>query len=306
MTVALASLAQLFLISTKANQSARLTTTASVLAQQKMEQLRGLTWGFDIIGLPLSDTTSDLTVVPEQPQGGPGLTPSPEGSLQSNVDGYRRFPRRPRPIARRRFGRAAQHGIRAALVGRAAADESEQHADPAGDGDALARARRGRHRKHRRRAQASRRSAHHLRQNAKGKLMRRHSREHGFSLIEMTVSMGLMIVVTGSIFALLNPGQGNFVAEPEVADMQQRTRVAADTLYKDLVMVGSGSYAGDNPMALSYFFAPVMPFRQGRLQDDPPGTFRTDAITLMMVPATTAQSSHRPADAGEVGRVEGD
>ena len=121
--------------------------------------------------------------------------------------------------------------------------------------------------------------------------MRRHSREHGFSLIEMTVSMGLMIVVTGSIFALLNPGQGNFVAEPEVADMQQRTRVAADTLYKDLVMTGAGSYAGDNPMALSYFFAPVMPFRQGRLQDDPPGTFRSDAITLMMVPATTAQSS---------------
>ena len=121
--------------------------------------------------------------------------------------------------------------------------------------------------------------------------MRRHSREHGFSLIEMTVSMGLMIVVTGSIFALLNPGQGNFVAEPEVADMQQRTRLAADTLYKDLVMTGAGSYAGDNPMALSYFFAPVMPFRQGRLQDDPPGTFRSDAITLMMVPATTAQSN---------------
>ena len=88
MTVSLASLAQLFLISTKSNQSARLTTNASVLAQQKMEQLRGLTWGFDTIGLPLSDTTSDLTVVPEQPQGGPGLTPSPEGSLRNNVDGY--------------------------------------------------------------------------------------------------------------------------------------------------------------------------------------------------------------------------
>jgi prepilin-type N-terminal cleavage/methylation domain-containing protein len=88
MTVALSSLAQLFLISTKSNQSARLTTNASVLAQQKMEQLRGLTWGFDTIGLPLSDTTSDLTVVPEQPQGGPGLTPSPDGSLRRNVDGY--------------------------------------------------------------------------------------------------------------------------------------------------------------------------------------------------------------------------
>jgi prepilin-type N-terminal cleavage/methylation domain-containing protein len=88
MSVALASLAQLFLISTKANQSARITTNASVLAQQKMEQLRGLTWGFDILGLPLSDTTSDLTVVPEQPQGGPGLTPSPDGSLRNNFDGF--------------------------------------------------------------------------------------------------------------------------------------------------------------------------------------------------------------------------
>ena len=81
---------------------------------------------------------------------------------------------------------------------------------------------------------------------------------------------GLMLVVTGSIFALLNPGQGNFVAEPEVADMQQRTRLAADTLYKDLVMVGSGSYSRQEPDRASYFFAPVMPHRQGRLQDDPP------------------------------------
>jgi len=133
--------------------------------------------------------------------------------------------------------------------------------------------------------------------------MRRHSSEHGFSLIEMTVATGLMLVVTGSIFALLNPGQGNFVAEPEVADMQQRTRVAADTLYKDLVMTGAGSYAGDNPMSLGYFFAPVLPFRQGRLQDDPPGTFRTDAITLMLVPATTAQSTiaqPMPANSAEL------
>jgi prepilin-type N-terminal cleavage/methylation domain-containing protein len=133
--------------------------------------------------------------------------------------------------------------------------------------------------------------------------MRRHSSEHGFSLIEMMVAMGLMLVVTGSIFALLNPGQGNFVAEPEVADLQQRTRVAADTLYKDLVMVGSGSYSGDSAMALSYFFAPVLPFRQGRIQDDPPGTFRTDAITLMLVPATTAQSTieqKMPAQSAEL------
>ena len=53
--------------------------------------------------------------------------------------------------------------------------------------------------------------------------MRRHSREHGFSLIEMTVSIGLMLLVTAWIFTMMNPAQGNFAAEPEVADMQQRT-----------------------------------------------------------------------------------
>jgi prepilin-type N-terminal cleavage/methylation domain-containing protein len=88
MTVALSSLAQLFVIATRTNQAARTTGVASVLAQQKMEQLRGLTWGFDVIGLPISDTTSNLTVVPELPSGGPGLTPSPDRTLGRNVDGY--------------------------------------------------------------------------------------------------------------------------------------------------------------------------------------------------------------------------
>ena len=118
--------------------------------------------------------------------------------------------------------------------------------------------------------------------------MRRYSREQGFSLLEMTIAMGLMLVVTASIFSLVNPGQGNFVAEPEVADLQQRTRIATDTLTKDLVMDGAGSYSGLNPMALSYFFAPVMPFRQGRIADDPPGTFRDDTITLLLVPVIYA------------------
>lgn len=88
MTVALASLAQLFAIATRSNQSARSTTFAAVLAQQKMEQLRGLTWGFDVLGLPITDTTADLTTVPEQPTGGKGLSPSPSDALRTNYDGY--------------------------------------------------------------------------------------------------------------------------------------------------------------------------------------------------------------------------
>ena len=88
LTVGVAALAQLFAISTRANFSAKTTTAASILAQQKMEQLRGLTWGFDTLGLPLSDYSTDVTVVPETPTGGRGLTPSPGDSLKTNADGY--------------------------------------------------------------------------------------------------------------------------------------------------------------------------------------------------------------------------
>lgn len=88
LAVAVVGLAQLFVVSTRANTSARATTFAAVLAQQKMEQLRGLTWGFDGLGLPLTDTSTDISSLAETPTGGKGLTPSPTGALGANTDGY--------------------------------------------------------------------------------------------------------------------------------------------------------------------------------------------------------------------------
>jgi type II secretory pathway pseudopilin PulG len=84
----LVALAQLFAVSTRANTGARATTFTTVLAQQKLEQLRSLTWGFDSVGLPLTDTSTDLTALAETPTGGRGLTPSPAGALGTNTDGY--------------------------------------------------------------------------------------------------------------------------------------------------------------------------------------------------------------------------
>jgi type II secretory pathway pseudopilin PulG len=81
--------AQLFAVSTKANQVAKGQTSATALAEQKLEQLRALTWGFDLSGsgLPVTDTTTNLSVNPPSQNGG-GLNPSPGDSLyQSNV-GY--------------------------------------------------------------------------------------------------------------------------------------------------------------------------------------------------------------------------
>lgn len=88
LTVALAALAQLFAVSARANGSAKATTYATLLAQQKMEQLRSLAWGFDRFGLPLTDSTTDVTVAPESAAGGAGLGPSPPDALRRNTTGY--------------------------------------------------------------------------------------------------------------------------------------------------------------------------------------------------------------------------
>ncbi len=96
LSVGLLSLAQLFALSTRSNVGARSTTYTAILAQQKLEQLRGLTWGFDTLGLPMSDLSTDLTAVAQQsgcptPAGGGsgvGLSPSPAGSLTTSYAGY--------------------------------------------------------------------------------------------------------------------------------------------------------------------------------------------------------------------------
>jgi len=88
LTASLAALAQLFTIATRANSSAMATTCATVLAQEKMEQLRSLTWGFDTLGLPLTDTSTDLTAASERGTGGTGLSPSPPNTLSQDIEGY--------------------------------------------------------------------------------------------------------------------------------------------------------------------------------------------------------------------------
>jgi prepilin-type N-terminal cleavage/methylation domain-containing protein len=81
--------AQLFGMTTRANLTARGSTSTTAFAEQKMEQLRSLTWGFDDNGqgLPVSDTTSNLAVNPPA-QNGSGLNPSPSDSLEQNTAGY--------------------------------------------------------------------------------------------------------------------------------------------------------------------------------------------------------------------------
>jgi type II secretory pathway pseudopilin PulG len=88
LATAIVTLAQLFALSTRTNVASHNTTYAAVLAEQKMEELRALAWGFDTQGLPISDTASNTAVTPTTATGGTGLKPSATTALQENTSGY--------------------------------------------------------------------------------------------------------------------------------------------------------------------------------------------------------------------------
>jgi|GEM_PF-2034427 len=116
-------------------------------------------------------------------------------------------------------------------------------------------------------------------------------REAGFSLVEMMVATAILLAVTGGIFSLLNPSQGTYRAQPEVSDMQQRLRVAVDSLQRDLIMAGAGTYSGSAVGALGNFFAPILPHTVGTMVPGSPDNPNPSAITIMYVPPTAAQST---------------
>lgn len=84
----LVAVAQMFALSTNTNRSARWASVGTALAQQKIEQIRGLAWGFDAVGLPQNDYASNLAVAPPAAAGGGGLSASPQSVLTINTPGY--------------------------------------------------------------------------------------------------------------------------------------------------------------------------------------------------------------------------
>jgi hypothetical protein len=123
-----------------------------------------------------------------------------------------------------------------------------------------------------------------------GAMADRRDGEQGFSLIETLMVAMLSLVVAAGVFTLMQPSNGLFASELESGDMQQRLRVAEGTLARSLMAAGAGVYAGRQSGPLVMYVPPVLPFREGARGGDPVGTFASDRITILSVPATTAQT----------------
>ena len=85
---AVLSIAQLAAAATASTASARAVSEATILAWQKIDQLRSLAFSFDTAGAPVTDLSSDTASEPERPFGGTGLSASPAGALARDTGGY--------------------------------------------------------------------------------------------------------------------------------------------------------------------------------------------------------------------------
>jgi hypothetical protein len=81
----------------------------------------------------------------------------------------------------------------------------------------------------------------------------------GHTLIEFVIAAAVMALVTGGIFAILDNGLGDSTLWSESSDLQQRARVAADTLTSELSAAGAG--LPDGP--LIRFLPVIEPRRRG-------------------------------------------
>ena len=88
MAGAVLSAAQLFAAATASTADARTVSEGTVLAWQKVEQLRSLVFSSDDAGQSVTETTTDTAAWPERAVGGTGLDTSPAGALDRDTPGY--------------------------------------------------------------------------------------------------------------------------------------------------------------------------------------------------------------------------
>lgn len=110
-------------------------------------------------------------------------------------------------------------------------------------------------------------------------------REAGFTLVELLVTMALALTVFFVVFLFLSLHVTLARTQPDVADVQQRGRVAADILSRDLADAGAWADRGGIMRGLSCCVPVLQPRRIGTRFADPPGTARDDVLTIVRLSA---------------------
>lgn len=103
----------------------------------------------------------------------------------------------------------------------------------------------------------------------------------GFSVVELVVASALLLVVIALSLRQVGASDSTFDTQTEAADMQQRLRAAFDAVQRDVVDAGAAGALRATGTALTTWAPAVWPMRLGLRAADPPGTVRTDVITIL-------------------------
>jgi prepilin-type N-terminal cleavage/methylation domain-containing protein len=91
----------------------------------------------------------------------------------------------------------------------------------------------------------------------------------GFTVIEVVVAMAVLLAIAAGVFTAVQTSPDAVLVQSEMTDMQQRVRVGVDAIMRDAINATT-----------------VRPCRWGGPSEDPPGTFRSDAITFVTAAGT--------------------
>ena len=125
----------------------------------------------------------------------------------------------------------------------------------------------------------------------------------GFALVEILVATAILLLLTGGILLVASPTGVGFAREPAANDVQERLRVAIQTLRQPLLEAGSGPGAALGVLPLGLLVPAVMPYRVGLRRADPPGTFRPDLLTILAAVAGAAATTLESGFQGNTGTV---
>lgn len=122
-------------------------------------------------------------------------------------------------------------------------------------------------------------------------------RAGGFSLIELLMAMAVMVTFSSALMSLILAGQSMARTQPEAADVQQRARIALQTLGAELALAGAGLDRGLQAGPLAQYFPPVLPSADGGLTIWYVSSRRAQTTLAAPLAPGATDAPIRPADA---------
>jgi hypothetical protein len=102
----------------------------------------------------------------------------------------------------------------------------------------------------------------------------------GFSLAELLMATAVALLVMAGLLSVVSSGHALSRTGAATIDLEQRLRAVSEAVSADLACAGSGPMTGVLGRSLGTIVPSVLPFLLGP-DGDPPGTARSDAITVL-------------------------